>query len=63
MEASEIKPKRIRKGWSQAELGRHTGMHPATISLIESGRLRPYPVQLEKIEAALLEEVNSDARP
>ena len=57
MTPEEIKPRRTAKKWSQAELARRSDMHPATISLIESGRMTPYPSQLEKIEAALLEEV------
>jgi len=44
---------RRKKGWSQSELGRRAGVHPASISQIESGRLNPYPIQLEKIADAL----------
>ena len=41
------------KRWSQAELGRRSGIHPASISQIESGRLRPYPGQMRKLSEAL----------
>ena len=44
---------RSRLGWSQSELSRQSGVNQTTISLIESGRLRPYPAQLEKIARAL----------
>jgi transcriptional regulator with XRE-family HTH domain len=44
---------REEKGWSQAELGRRAHLHPATISQIESGHLRPYPRQLAKLARAL----------
>lgn len=44
---------RRRRGWSQAKLARHAEMHPSQISLIESGRLKPYPGQLAKLAAAL----------
>ena len=62
MNPEDIKAARERKGWSQAELSRHCGVHPATISLFESGRMTPYPSQLEKIQSALLEDVEPDAR-
>ena len=44
---------RNQRGWSRAELARRAGMHPSTVSLIESGRLVPYPSQLDKLAAAL----------
>ncbi len=40
-------------GMSQAELARRAGLHHSTVSIVESGRLRPYPSQLEKISEAL----------
>ena len=53
MRSTTIRSKRRQLGWSQAEPARRTGMHPADISRIESGRLRPYPSQIRKIESAL----------
>ncbi len=44
---------RNQRGWSRAELARRAGMHPSTVSLIESGRLVPYPSQLDKLALAL----------
>jgi transcriptional regulator with XRE-family HTH domain len=38
---------------SQAELARRSELHNSTLSLVESGRLRPYPSQLEKLAAGL----------
>lgn len=48
-----IQMQRLHRGWSQAELARRAGIHSSTVSLVESGRLRPYPVQLAKIAEAL----------
>jgi transcriptional regulator with XRE-family HTH domain len=44
---------RKRRGWSQAELARRAHLNAATVSLIESGRLTPYPSQVRKIADAL----------
>jgi transcriptional regulator with XRE-family HTH domain len=44
---------RTSKCWSRAELARRAGLHPTTVGLIESGRLRAYPGQLEKLARAL----------
>jgi transcriptional regulator with XRE-family HTH domain len=44
---------RMLKGWSQARLARESLTNPSTVSLIESGRWRPYEVQLARIAAAL----------
>lgn len=44
---------RVERGWSQAELGRRSRIHPSDISRFESGRAVPYPVQAEKLAAAL----------
>lgn len=61
MDVKTIRIKRRAAGWSQAELARRAKMHPTTISLIESGRLVPGEGQVKKIEAALLDEVGTDA--
>lgn len=44
-----MKFERINKGVSQAEIARLAGMHPTTVSLIENGRLRPYPGHIKKL--------------
>jgi transcriptional regulator with XRE-family HTH domain len=41
------------RGWSQSELARRAGLHSTTVSLIETGRLSPYPGQLTKLAKAL----------
>ena len=38
---------------SQSELSRLSGLHPTTISLIESGRFLPSQGQLERLSKAL----------
>lgn len=48
-----ITEEREKKGWSKARLSREAGLNATTISLIENGRVVPYPVQLEKIVRAL----------
>jgi len=48
-----FKFRRLLRGWSQAELARRANLHPSTISRIETGYVRPYPVQVEKIAKAL----------
>ncbi len=40
-------------GMSQAELARRAGLHHSTVSLVESGRLLPYPSQLAKLASGL----------
>ena len=44
---------REQRGWSRAELARRAGLNAATVGLIESGRLHPYPSQVEKLARAL----------
>jgi transcriptional regulator with XRE-family HTH domain len=51
-------------GWSQVALAFHAGISIGDISRIETGRLRPYPSQLEKLskvlgleESALLDQI------
>jgi len=41
------------KGLSQAHVARQADLHAASVSLIESGRLRPYPSQLARIAEVL----------
>ncbi len=65
-----LKELRQDRGLSARELSRRAALDPSTLSLIETGRLTPYPVQLQRIAvalrfkgdpAALLDEVGSDA--
>ncbi len=49
----KLASERKRRRWSQAELARRAHMNPSTVSLIEAGRLVPYPSQLRKLERAL----------
>lgn len=53
MDRSEITARRKALGITMSALGREAGMHPSTISSIESGHLNPYPGQVEKLRAAL----------
>jgi len=40
-------------GWSISRLAREAELHISTVSSIESGRLKPYRVQAEKLAHAL----------
>ncbi len=62
-----IKHERLRRHWSQTALAFHARMSVGDVGRIESGRLRPYDSQLEKLAAvldlstdALLQEVSAD---
>jgi transcriptional regulator with XRE-family HTH domain len=48
-----VKHERLLRGWTQTVLAYHAGMSAAEISRIESGRLRPYPGQVERLSVAL----------
>lgn len=59
---------RKKRGWSQAELSRRTGIHPSIISNLEAGKWHPWPkyrrllAQVLQTKADLLfEEVELDA--
>ncbi|MHB1450819.1 MAG: helix-turn-helix domain-containing protein [Coriobacteriia bacterium] len=65
-----LKELRQDRGLSARELSRRAALDPSTLSLIETGRLTPYPVQLQRIAVALrfkgdpealLDEVGTDA--
>ena len=63
-----VKYERLSRGWNQTALAYHVCMSVGDISRIESGRLRPYPSQLEKLSrvfgvdgAALLEDTAGNA--
>lgn len=58
--AGEITARREKLKLSKAALARRAGLNSTTISVIESGRLVGYPVQLEKIARAL-EEAEKEA--
>ena len=40
-------------GMSKAELSRKSNVQASVVGWIEAGRFKPYPVQLERIAAAL----------
>ena len=40
---------RHRRGWSQAEVSRRTGIHTTTISHLESGEVKPWPAYQRKL--------------
>lgn len=44
---------RVQRGWSKAELARRARLDQAHVSRIEAGRVRPYPVELERLARAL----------
>ncbi len=65
---NRLRQEREGHGWSRSELARRAVLNAVSVSTIESGRLLPYPVQLEKLAialgwqgdpAALLEEVEA----
>jgi ribosome-binding protein aMBF1 (putative translation factor) len=50
---SKLKAKRIEKGWSQQVLGFHCSVSASDISRIETGRMKPYEDQAERIARVL----------
>ena len=48
-----VKAERLRRNWTQTDLGYHARITPAEISRIETGRLRPYPGQAERLARVL----------
>lgn len=48
-----IKAERLRRGWTQTELGYHARLASADVSRIESGRLVPYPAQAARLARVL----------
>lgn len=48
-----MKVMRKELGWSQSELARRAGLNQSTLNQIESGRLLPYPSQIQKLAQAL----------
>ena len=49
----QMKAERIRRGWTQVELGARSTVSVAEISRIETGRLVPSPGQLKRLARAL----------
>ena len=50
---TRLKLVRERNNLSQRELARRSGLTNSTISQIEHGRYKPYPVQLARLASAL----------
>lgn len=50
---TKLRAERIRRGWTQTDLAFHARVTPADVSRIETGRLRPYPSQVERIARVL----------
>jgi ribosome-binding protein aMBF1 (putative translation factor) len=51
---TRMKFERLQRGWNQTTLAFHADhMNAADVSRIETGRLQPYPSQLEKLAKAL----------
>jgi DNA-binding XRE family transcriptional regulator len=48
-----IKFERLKRQWSQQELGYRAGMQGADISKIERGWMKPYPSQAKRLAAVL----------
>ena len=50
--AKTMTERREALGLSKSAFAREAGLHVSTVSQIEAGRLRPYPGQTRKIDAA-----------
>ena len=48
-----MKVERLRRGWSQQDLGYHARVQATDISRIERGRLIPYDSQADRLAKAL----------
>jgi len=48
-----IKVERLRRKWTQTQLGARAGLSASDVSKIESGRQRPYPRQTLRLARAL----------
>ncbi|OPZ43231.1 MAG: hypothetical protein BWY94_01925 [Actinobacteria bacterium ADurb.BinA094] len=49
----ELTRQRELRGWNKRQLGQEADLHPARVGVIENGRVRPYPVELARLAAAL----------
>jgi transcriptional regulator with XRE-family HTH domain len=45
----KMKAERLRRNWTQTDLGFHAGLSASDISRIESGRNQPYPGHATKV--------------
>lgn len=66
----KIKLEREQRGLTRAHLAALANLHPAEYGKLESGRLKPYPVQIKRLARALgvpgnelFEEVQEEALP
>lgn len=50
---NRLRQEREARNWSRSELARRAVLNAVTVSTIESGRLLPYDIQLEKLAKAL----------
>ena len=41
------------RGWNKRQLGAVADLHPSRVGVIENGRAKPYPVELERLARAL----------
>jgi len=62
--ANRLRAERLRRGWTQTDLGARAHLATSDVSRIETGRFIPYPEQLRRLArvlqlpaGALLEEV------
>ena len=53
MDLRIIRTERVRRGWSQTDLGARAKLSASEISRIETGHSIPYPMQLARLEKAL----------
>ena len=49
----ELTRQRERWRWTRRELGARSNLHPNRVGQIENERVRPYPVELERLARAL----------
>jgi transcriptional regulator with XRE-family HTH domain len=50
---------RLQQGMTQAQAARRVGIGESTLAMLESGRLRPTPGQIDHLRATFGAEVNS----
>ncbi len=60
-----LKSERVKRGWSQQQLGVLAGVEASDVSRIETGRMRPYPSQAERLAKVMgvrAEELQAEAK-